>query len=126
VPVFYDSMIAKLIAWGGQRPEAIARMTRALGEYEVLGVRTTIPFFLWLMQEPDYLAGRYDTTYLDRLLASRRGQSFSTFSARDERDIAIAAALDTVFRSTRNAAASASAAQRSAWTRAARLDALRG
>jgi acetyl-CoA carboxylase, biotin carboxylase subunit len=125
VPVFYDSMIAKLIAWGGQRPEAIARMTRALGEYEVLGVRTTIPFFLWLMQEPDYLAGRYDTTYLDRLLASRRGQSFSSFSERDERAIAIAAALDTVFRSSRNGASS-SAAQRSAWTRAARLDALRG
>ena len=125
VPVFYDSMIAKLIAWGAQRPDAIARMMRALGEYEVLGVRTTIPFFLWLMQEPDYLAGRYDTTYLDRLLASRRGQSFSTFSERDERDIAIAAALDTVLRASRTGAA-APVARRSAWTTAARLDALRG
>ena len=60
VPVFYDSMIAKLVAWAGTRGEAIARMTRALEEYEVLGIRTTIPFFLWLMREADYLAGRFD------------------------------------------------------------------
>ena len=42
VPVFYDSMIAKLVAWGGSRPDAIARMTRALEEYEVLGIRTSL------------------------------------------------------------------------------------
>ena len=82
VPVFYDSMIAKLVAWAGTRGEAIARMTRALEEYEVLGIRTTIPFFLWLMREPDYIAGRFDTTYLDRLLASRRGESFSALHRR--------------------------------------------
>jgi len=56
-----------------RRDETIARMSRALGEYQVLGIRTTIPFFLWLMREPDYIAGRFDTTYLDRLLESRRG-----------------------------------------------------
>src|SRR4030095_6730260 len=54
VPVFYASMIAKLIAWAGSRPEAIARMTRALEEYEVLGIRTTIPFFLWLLRAHDF------------------------------------------------------------------------
>ena len=98
MPVFYDSMIAKLVAWAGTRDEAIARMTRALDEYEVLGIRTTIPFFLWLMREPDYLAGRFDTTYLDRLLESRRGESFSAFTAAEEQQIAIAAALDAWFR----------------------------
>ena len=46
-------------------------------EYEVLGIRTTIPFFLWLMRQPDYVAGRFDTTYLDRLLADRGGASRS-------------------------------------------------
>jgi acetyl-CoA carboxylase biotin carboxylase subunit len=126
VPVFYDSMIAKLIAWGGNRGETIARMMRALGEYEVVGVRTTIPFFLWLMQEPDFLAGRFDTTYLDRLLASRRGQSFSTFSERDERDLAIAAALDAILRAgaagTRSVGRTVSSI---AWTIAARQEALR-
>ena len=124
VPVFYDSMIAKLIAWAGTRGEAIGRMTRALQEYEVLGIRTTIPFFLWLMREPDYLAGRFDTTYLDRLLAARRGQSFSTFDERDEVHIAIAAALDAVMRS-RSAPAGPGAARGSAWTAAARQEGLR-
>ena len=53
VPVFYDSMIAKLIAWGDDRATtAIARMSRALREYQVLGIRTTIPFFQWLMDQP--------------------------------------------------------------------------
>ena len=123
VPVFYDSMIAKLIAWGGTRQDAIARLTRALEEYEVLGIRTTIPFFLWLMREPDFLAARFDTTYLDRLLALRRGQSFSAFSEEDERRIAIAAALDAMWR----AGAAAPSTQRggSAWKQAARQESLR-
>ena len=125
VPVFYDSMIAKLVAWAGSRPDAIARMTRALQEYEVLGIRTTIPFFLWLMRDPDFVAARFDTTYLDRLLASRRGESFSEFSEEDERRIAIAAALDAMSRATGDAA-SGGPGRRSAWTTTARWDALRG
>ncbi len=122
VPTFYDSMIAKLIAWGESRPDAIARMLRALGEYEVLGVRTTIPFFLWLLREPEFLAARFDTTYLDRLLAARRGASFSEFSGADERTIAIAAAVDAMFRSS---ASGAGHSARSAWTTAGRQEALR-
>jgi acetyl-CoA carboxylase biotin carboxylase subunit len=127
VPVFYDSLIAKLIAWAETRPAAIERMRRALGEYEVLGIRTTIPFFLWLMREPDFQAARFDTTYLDRLLASRRGESFSVFDDDDERQLAIAAALDAMFRAGRNGGAPESGSvPRRAWTTSARLDALRG
>ena len=126
VPVFYDSMIAKLIAWAGSRPEAIARMTRALEEYEVLGIRTTIPFFLWLMREPDFLAARFDTTYLDRLLVERLGTSFSEFSDEDERRIAIAAALDAMMQGHRGGNGVAGTQTRRAWTRTARMDALRG
>jgi acetyl-CoA carboxylase biotin carboxylase subunit len=124
VPVFYDSMIAKLIAWAGTRAEAIGRMTRALREYDVTGVRTTIPFFLWLMQQPDYLASRFDTTYLDRLLADRRGQSFSVFSGDEERDLAIAAAVDAFLRASASATGGGPAAGR-AWKAAARQEALR-
>jgi acetyl-CoA carboxylase biotin carboxylase subunit len=123
VPVFYDSMIAKLIAWGGTRQDAIARLTRALEEYEVLGIRTTIPFFLWLMREPDFLAARFDTTYLDRLLARRRGESFSAFSEEDERHIAIAAALDAMWRAGTAEPSTHSGA--SAWKQAARQESLR-
>ncbi|HMC77761.1 MAG TPA: acetyl-CoA carboxylase biotin carboxylase subunit [Vicinamibacterales bacterium] len=124
VPVFYDSMIAKLVAWAGTRGEAIGRMTRALEEYEVLGVKTTIPFFLWLMREPDYIAGRFDTTYLDRLLESRRGESFSAFTEDEERHIAVAAALDAWFRASATSIGSRRTGG-SGWKVAARQEALR-
>jgi acetyl-CoA carboxylase biotin carboxylase subunit len=99
-------------------------MSRALEEYEVLGIRTTIPFFLWLMRQPDFRAARFDTTYLDSLLASRAGESFSTFDEHDERHIAIAAALDAVLRASRFAAEPARG-ERNAWTMTARREALR-
>jgi acetyl-CoA carboxylase, biotin carboxylase subunit len=124
VPVFYDSMIAKLVAWAGTRGEAIGRMTRALEEYEVLGVKTTIPFFLWLMREPDYIAGRFDTTYVDRLLESRRGESFSAFTEDEERHIAVAAALDAWFRASATSIGSRRTGG-SGWKIAARQEALR-
>jgi acetyl-CoA carboxylase biotin carboxylase subunit len=127
VPVFYDSMIAKLIAWAPTRADAIERMSRALREYEVVGIRTTIPFFLWLMREPDFLAGRFDTTYLDALLRSRRGESFSRFSDEEEQTIAVAAALDAWLRA-RSALTAPGPGVRagSAWKIAARQEALRG
>ena len=125
VPVFYDSLIAKLIAWAGTRSEAIGRIARALEEYELLGIRTTIPFFLWLMREPDFLAGRLDTTWLDRLLASRQGVSFSAFSDAEEQALTIAAALDAMFHAGGAFAANARQAGGGAWKVAARQEALR-
>jgi acetyl-CoA carboxylase, biotin carboxylase subunit len=123
VPVFYDSMIAKLVTWGGSRRQAIDRMSRALREYQVLGIKTTIPFFLWLMQQPEYLAGRYDTTYLDRLLVERKGDSFNELTEADEEVASIATALDAYLRATVHAATPGSTTH---WKRAARLEALRG
>jgi acetyl-CoA carboxylase, biotin carboxylase subunit len=125
VPVFYDSMIAKLIAWAESRADAIARMERALREYEVLGIRTTIPFFLWLMREPDFMEGRFDTTYLDRVLAARRGESFVTLTEPEGTELAIAAGLDAWWRASRGSLSS-SGATVSPWKSAARQDALRG
>jgi acetyl-CoA carboxylase, biotin carboxylase subunit len=124
VPVFYDSLIAKLVAWGGTRDEAIARMSRALGEYQVLGIRTTIPFFTWLMRQPAYREGRYDTTWLDRLLIDRQGQSFSELEPDEEQLVAIAAALDTYLRA-HAASPDTSEAVTSLWQRVARDEALR-
>ena len=126
VPVFYDSLIAKLVTRGGSRAEAIARMSRALTEYHVVGIRTTIPFFLWLMHQPDYLDGRYDTTYLDRLLVERQGQSFSEFSDDEQVRIAMGAAIDTYMRSTGAAERQPPGRPRSGWTQRARSEALRG
>jgi acetyl-CoA carboxylase, biotin carboxylase subunit len=126
VPIFYDSMIAKLVAWGASRSDAIDRMSRALREYQVLGIKTTIPFFLWLMQQPDYAAGRYDTTYLDRLLIERKGESFSELTEADEEVASIATALDAYLRAMGSAFGPASAGAATDWKRAARREALRG
>jgi acetyl-CoA carboxylase biotin carboxylase subunit len=125
VPVFYDSLIAKLITWGASRREAVDRMSRALREYQVLGIRTTIPFFLWLMRQPDYVAGRYDTTYLDRLLAQRNGASFSELTEGDEELASIAAALDAYLRTSARGPA-AGPANSQPWKQVARREALRG
>jgi acetyl-CoA carboxylase biotin carboxylase subunit len=123
VPVLYDSLIAKLIAWAGTREAAIARMSRALGEYHIAGIKTTIPFFLWLMRQPDYLAGRYDTTFLDALIANRQGASFSEFSPDEETLIAVAAALDAFLRGS--AGQGPAVAHRDPWQQMARREALR-
>jgi acetyl-CoA carboxylase biotin carboxylase subunit len=125
VPVFYDSMIAKLVTWGASRGESIARMSRALGEYQVLGIRTTIPFFRWLMKQPEYLEARYDTTYLDRLLDERPGDSFSDLSEDEQTLVAVAAALETYLRATASPPDGETRAPRSLWTQAARREALR-
>jgi acetyl-CoA carboxylase biotin carboxylase subunit len=77
VSIFYDPMISKLVAWGETRAQAIARMRRALGEYEVLGIRTTVPFFAWMLDQPDFLAARVHTSYLDDVLGARQGQPFT-------------------------------------------------
>jgi len=124
VPTTYDSMLAKLITWGDTRAEAVARLGRALDEYRVVGLRTTVPFFQWLVRQPDFVESRFDTTWLDRVLAGRRGRPFVEADAADEEDAAIAAALAAWFRAHR-AVADAPAPDGGAWRRLARQDALR-
>ena len=65
VPPYYDSMIGKLIVWGRDREKAINIMKRALGEFEVEGIRTTIPFHQKMMENPDFESNNYTTKYLD-------------------------------------------------------------
>jgi acetyl-CoA carboxylase biotin carboxylase subunit len=72
VPPHYDSMIAKVIVHGQSRNECIMRMRRALGEYVISGVDTTIPLHLRLLANPDFANGEYDVAWLERLLASER------------------------------------------------------
>jgi len=66
IPPFYDPMISKLIAWGCDREEAIARMRRALEEYVVTGVKSNIPFHLAVMANPRFAAGDLSTQFIDR------------------------------------------------------------
>lgn len=65
IPPFYDSMIAKLITTGQTREEAINKMKRALDEFIIEGVKTTIPFHRQLMEHPDYVAGNYTTKFME-------------------------------------------------------------
>lgn len=65
VPPHYDSMIGKLIVWGRDRQKAINIMKRALNEFEVEGIKTTIPFHQKMMENEDFLSNNYDTKYLE-------------------------------------------------------------
>lgn len=67
VPIEYDPLLSKLIAWGRNRNEAILRLKRALSEYQIYGIKTTIPFFLRILDHPDFLAGNYNTHFIERL-----------------------------------------------------------
>jgi acetyl-CoA carboxylase, biotin carboxylase subunit len=69
VPPFYDSLVAKLCAWGGDRPQALARASQALAELEIGGLTTTAPLHRRLLGVPDVRSGRYHTTWLEDFLA---------------------------------------------------------
>jgi acetyl-CoA carboxylase biotin carboxylase subunit len=71
VPPYYDSLLGKLIVHAPTRLEAIARMRRALDELEIEGIRTTIPLHRKIMRNPDFIAGRVDTTWVERVWTSR-------------------------------------------------------
>ena len=71
IPPNYDSMIAKLIVHASTREQAIARMSRALGEYMITGVKTTIPFQQEIMKDPDFIKGDYNTGFVEKMLAKR-------------------------------------------------------
>ncbi|MGA7625627.1 MAG: acetyl-CoA carboxylase biotin carboxylase subunit [Candidatus Acidiferrales bacterium] len=70
IPPYYDSLIAKIIAHGDDRAEAIARMNRALDGFVVEGIKTTIPLHKRILSDPDFIAGKFDTHFLDRSVAA--------------------------------------------------------
>jgi acetyl-CoA carboxylase biotin carboxylase subunit len=75
VPPYYDSLLAKLIVHGQDRSESLIRMRLALESFIVEGVHTTIPFLLELVEDPDVVAGRIDTKFLERRMAERAAVS---------------------------------------------------
>ena len=70
VPPYYDSMVAKLIVHAPTRPEAIARMRRALGEFAIQGIKTTLPLHRRIMDAPEFVAGDYTIHWLEHFVAS--------------------------------------------------------
>jgi acetyl-CoA carboxylase biotin carboxylase subunit len=116
VPRFYDTLLAKLIVWDADRAGAVARMARALAEYKVIGVRTTIPALERIIAHPDFRAGRLSTAFLERVLPD--------LAPNESRHVAVAtiAAVLTEYERARRSAAepSSDAAAPSRWRLSAR------
>lgn len=68
VPPYYDSLVAKLIIWGKNRERTISRARRALEEYVIEGIKTTIPFHLKVLENKEFISGNFDTSFLDNFL----------------------------------------------------------
>ena len=75
VPPYYDSMVAKLIVHAPTRPEAIARMRRALDEFVIQGIKTSLPLHRRIMEAPEFVAGDYTIHWLERFVAARPATS---------------------------------------------------
>lgn len=69
IPPYYDSMVAKLIAWGTNRKEAIDRMKRGLDEFHIEGIKTTIPFHKEVMKHKEFLSGQYTTDFISKYMS---------------------------------------------------------
>ena len=124
VPVFYDPLISKVVAWGADRTHAIARMRRAMDEFRVQGIKTTIPFFQWLIRSRAFAEGAIDTTFVDAALAERDGRAFTDPSSEAE-EVAVIAIAAHAFLESVGGETTEPLETSSPWRRAARAAALR-
>jgi acetyl-CoA carboxylase, biotin carboxylase subunit len=120
VPIDYDPLLAKLISYGSNRAQAIARMRRALDEYFVGGIKSNLSLFRRILDDKDFQAGTLDTGYLDRLLKSDAGEV-------QKPDTAVAAIAAGVFATldSKHEVKGQAAPPPSGWKKAARAAALR-
>ena len=124
VSIHYDPMISKLAAWGRTRPEAIDRLRRALDEYAVAGIKTTLPFFREIVRDEEFIAGRLDTGFITRFNERRRERPHPAGGAQAsslQHDIAIIAAALVYARAQRNRAPSSQPDDHSKWKIAGRM-----
>jgi acetyl-CoA carboxylase, biotin carboxylase subunit len=127
VPADYDPLLAKLIGYGADRPQAVARLERALGEYFVGGIKTNISLFRRILEDADFRRGKLDTGYLERLLAAAPLNP----EPRQARIAAIAAGLFAMLDSTAMVSGNGGSAgsggdHQSGWKRAGRFEGLTG
>ena len=135
VPVEYDPLLSKLVAYAGSRPEAIARMERALEEYFIGGIANNLPLFRRILRHPEFVAGEIDTGFLERLLNESAAEGPSTAlragsraTQAEDGEAEVAAIAAALFAALPAPAPSANGArpQAEAWKRAARRESLRG
>jgi acetyl-CoA carboxylase biotin carboxylase subunit len=120
VPIYYDPLIAKLLSWAPTRQSAIMRMKRALSEYTIRGVETSIPFHLLVMDHPKFIEGDYDTTFIDKVLGKIE------YKKRNSEVAAISAVIARLIKKERARVTTPRGEQRgSPWKLAGRQDMLR-
>ena len=122
VPLEYDPLLSKLAVWASDRGEAIARLQRALGEYQVQGIRTNIPFFRRVLEHPDFVAGSLETGFIDSVLTA--GLMNEEPPPEEEERVAMLAAL--LYAETNREAKTAATTPNSHWKRAGRYTSLHG
>jgi acetyl-CoA carboxylase biotin carboxylase subunit len=122
VPIEYDPLLAKLIGHGHDRAQAIARLSRALGELFVGGIKTNLSLFRRILADEDFRSGKIDTGYLERLLASKPDDSAKQASEIAAIAVALFAALDPASRL--ETGGSEAGATTSSWKRTARTEGL--
>jgi acetyl-CoA carboxylase biotin carboxylase subunit len=120
IPYYYDPMIAKVLAWGHDRDEAVRRVRRALAEFVVVGIDTNVPLHLRILRDPRFLAGDIHTTFLEREFEATPG------SDDEERRIALLAAAVLAHRREKQVRATISARDGGAWKTYRRQAAMRG
>jgi len=113
IPIYYDPMIAKLITHGKDRNEAIARMVRAIDEYEITGCQTTLAFCRWAIQHPAFVSGDFDTHFVKKYFTPEVLNNESE----EEMIVAALAAADWIQGRSKSTAASAATATGSNWQR---------
>jgi len=96
VPMDYDPLLAKLIGYGTDRDQAISRLTRALNEYFVGGIKTNISLFRRILSDPDFRAAKIDTGFLDRLLKQKNDEPDPPIDPQTEEVAVIAAGMFAV------------------------------
>lgn len=115
VPLEYDPLLSKLITWGRTRDEAIQRMARALSEYRVYGIKTTIPFFKRILLHPKFRAGDYNTHFISSLKKETDG------SEPEDKEIALIAAGVKIYSEKKTGAAPLPKKRGSSWKFQGRL-----
>ena len=121
VPNDYDPLLAKLVAWGGDRAEAAARMRRALDEYAVSGIKTNLALFRRIVREPSFLRGEIHTRWLEEWLAGKSGETAEGGGVREDAAV-IAAAMWQFVRNGVGRGERLSTMEESRWKREARRE----
>jgi acetyl-CoA carboxylase, biotin carboxylase subunit len=129
VSIYYDPMISKLAVWGRDRGEAIDRLGRALDEYAVGGIKTTLPFFREIVRDEEFLAGRLDTGFITRFNERREAKpamerphpAGGAQASSLQQDVAIIAAALAYVRGQRSTTPNHQPVQQSKWKVAGRM-----